>query len=500
MPPFNVPLPLLTDSYKTTHTFLYPEALKMVAYGEFRSGYDRDKTDTRILFCGIRYIIENYVAVRYTVDDVERAAAFFSTHNAAASPFPFPKELFLKFVHENDGYFPVKIAALREGSVVYPHVPVYQITAEKEYARLVTYLETLLTMVWYPTTVATLSRRCRDVIERAYHDTVDDFGMWSLDSRLHDFGFRGCTSVEQSIIGGTAHLINFEGTDTLTAAWYAQYHLNGGKPVGFSIPATEHSIMTAHRNEKMAMTQLLEQFGSGVCACVMDSYDYTAALEKVLPSVAAIKVEKGGFLVLRPDSGEPVEVVLQALRAADSIFGSDVNQKGYKVLRGVGVIQGDGINITTLAKIADAVKAAGYAAQNCAYGMGAGLLQKLNRDTMSFATKLCKIVYMDGSERNVMKMPKSEASKNSLPGEFKVIRNDKSLPVVYPVEAPVAGADELIVVYDHGKTPEWDSFTTVRERARREWTQSAKVFDPISDELKAKMERTKAAQLAANEA
>ena len=79
------------------------------------------------------------------------------------------------------------------------------------------------------------------------------------------------------------------------------------------------------------MTQLLEQFGSGVCACVMDSYDYTFALEKVLPSVASLKTEKGGFLVLRPDSGNPVEVVLQALRAADSIFGSDTNEKGYKV-------------------------------------------------------------------------------------------------------------------------------------------------------------------------
>ena len=63
-----------------------------------------------------------------------------------------------------------------------------------------------------------------------------------------------------------------------------------------------------------AMLRLLDQFGSGVCACVMDSYDYTAALEKVLPSIKAVKLEKGGFLVLRPDSGDPVEVVIQALR------------------------------------------------------------------------------------------------------------------------------------------------------------------------------------------
>ncbi|KAH6569948.1 hypothetical protein BASA62_004544 [Batrachochytrium salamandrivorans] len=437
--PFKIPLPLLTDSYKAAHNRLYPDALKMVAYGEFRSGYNNDKTDARIVFYGLRYIIEHYVAVKYTVQDVEQAEAFFSTHNAGATPFPFPKELFLKFIAENDGYFPIKIIAMPEGSVVYPHVPVYQIIAEKEYSRLVTYLETILTMVWYPSTVATLSRRCRDIIERTYADTVDAAGEWSLASRLHDFGFRGCTSVEQSVIGGCAHLLNFEGSDTMSAAWYAQFHLNNGDPVGYSIPATEHSIMTSFRNEKLAITRLLEQFGSGICACVMDSYDYTAALETVLPSIAALKLEKGGVLVLRPDSGDPVKVVLQALHAADRVFGSDLNSKGFKVLRHVGVIQGDGITIDTLSKIVDAVQSSGFAAQNCAYGMGGGLLQKLNRDTMSFATKLSKIVYSDGSERDVMKMPKTESGKISLPGELKVIRNAEMVPVVYPSETETPG-------------------------------------------------------------
>jgi nicotinamide phosphoribosyltransferase len=100
----------------------------------------------------------------------------------------------------------------------------------------------------------------------------------------------------------------------MSAGFYAQYKLNNGVPVGFSIPATEHSIMTAHSTETKALSRLLEKYGSGVCACVMDSYDYAVALEKVLPSLAKLKVEKGGFLVLRPDSGDPVEVVLMALR------------------------------------------------------------------------------------------------------------------------------------------------------------------------------------------
>ncbi|KAI8913558.1 nicotinate phosphoribosyltransferase family-domain-containing protein [Gorgonomyces haynaldii] len=486
MAQFGIPLGLLTDSYKTTHYKLYPEAQKMVAYGEFRGGYDKDIEDTRIVFYGMRYIIDNYIAKQYTVQDVEEASKFFETHNSGGTQFPFPKDLFLKFVKEHNGYFPVKIQALAEGSVVYPHVPVYQITAEGEYARLVTYLETLLTMVWYPSTVATLSRRCHQIIEQAYHRSVDESGMWSLDSRLHDFGFRGCTSVEQAIIGGCAHLLNFSGTDTLPAAYYAQFRLNNGKPVGYSIPATEHSIMTSHENEKKALTQLLSEFGQGVCACVMDSYDYTLALEKVLPSVAKLKTDKGGFLVLRPDSGDPVSVVLEALLAAEKIFGADLNQKGFKVLRGVGVIQGDGINIKTLADIAQAVEQNGFSAQNVAYGMGGGLLQKVNRDTMQFATKLNFIVYADGTKRDVMKMPKTATSKRSLPGVLSVTR-ELGFPMVVPHEQS-SHHEELKVVYDHGRVCQWDDFDTVRNRVNRQWKHSPKVHNPISEALQSKIE------------
>lgn len=71
--------------------------------------------------------------------------------------------------------------------------------------------------------MATLSRRARDVIEEYFEATVDGGSASPLvDSRLHDFGFRGCTTVEQSVVGGCAHLLNFAGTDTMAAAYYAQ--------------------------------------------------------------------------------------------------------------------------------------------------------------------------------------------------------------------------------------------------------------------------------------
>ncbi|KAF9953258.1 hypothetical protein BGZ72_005582 [Mortierella alpina] len=516
MTPLNIPLAVLTDSYKVTHPFIYPRAQKMVAYGEMRQAYDKDPNDNRIVFYGIRYLIENYIAKKWSLQDVAQAEVFFSTHNAGFTGFPFPKDLFLKIVNEHDGYFPVKIEALPEGTACHAHVPAFQITAEGEMSRLVTYLETLLTMIWYPITVATLSRRSRDLIQAAYDKSVEQDSYWSLESRLHDFGFRACTSIE--------HSLNFTGTDTMSAAFYAQFQLNGGEPVANSIPASEHSVMTAFRTEKEAMEAMINTFGEGVFACVMDSYDYQHALDTILPSVASFKLKKGGFLVLRPDSGDIVESVLLGLRAAEKVFGCDVNQKGYKVIRGCGVIQGDGVSYQSLARILDAVLAEGYAAQNCAFGMGGGLLQKLNRDTMSFATKLCHIVYEDGTKRDVMKHPKTDADKISLPGILDVVRNEQGIPMVYPrAESGIPHKNNILqVVYDHGKVPlsatattssmftpttspsesasnpafllsspdslhAWSKFSDIKARVQREWESLPKTFDPISSALRDKI-------------
>jgi nicotinic acid phosphoribosyltransferase len=193
-----LPISVLTDSYKAGHYAQYPPCKKMVAYGEFRRSFDGDPTDTRFVFFGIRYIVEKYLNRKWTVADVEAADKFYKTHNLGHTPYPYPKDLFLKFIRENDGYFPIKLEALPEGTVANVHVPVYQITAEGEYAPLCTFFETILTHVWYPTTVATLSRRCKEIIQQAFDISVEKEMHFLVNSRLHDFGFRGCTSLEQS--------------------------------------------------------------------------------------------------------------------------------------------------------------------------------------------------------------------------------------------------------------------------------------------------------------
>lgn len=333
----------------------------------------------------------------------------------------------------------------------------------------------------------------RQVIDEAFDKSVDPEFDFLRTSRLHDFGFRGTSSLEQSVLGGIAHLLNFEGSDTMSACYYAQYHLNGGKPVASSIPATEHSVMTSWETEEEAVQNMIDNFGEGLFAAVADSYDYHKYLNTVLPKVAEQIKQKGGMMVIRPDSGDPVECVLAGLEAAAKYFGYSVNSKGYKVISNAAVIQGDGIDYHVICAILDATLKAGFSAQNVAFGMGAGLLQKHNRDTMSFATKLSHITYANGDVRDVMKTPTTDSGKFSLPGKLKVLRQN-GVAMAYPKSATwedkTLEKNELRVVYDCGPVSEvWDSsFDETRERVSREWREAPESADVISSQLKTKIE------------
>ncbi len=483
---FTLPISILTDSYKAGHFAQYPDAKEMIAYGEFRKPFE-GMDDQRMVFYGIRYIVENYLNHQWTIEDIERAADFYSTHNVLGTEYPFPKELFLRVIDEHNGYLPIKLEALPEGTVIYAHTPVYQITARGDFSRLVTFIETLLTQIWYPSTVATLSRHTKQLITEAFKDSVEEDFFFLIPSRLHDFGFRGCTSVEQSVLGGLAHLLNFEGSDTMSACYYGQYHLNDGKPIASSIPATEHSVMTSWETELDAVLNMVDKYGHGLFATVADSYDYDNFLNTVLPEVAPLVKAKGGTHVIRPDSGDPVSCVIRGLEACAKYYGYTVNSKGFKVLNNSAVIQGDGINYFILKDILKATLEAGFSAQNVAFGMGAGLLQKVNRDTMSFATKLCFIEYADGTKRDVMKTPKTDSGKFSLPGKLQVLRT-AGVPTAFPT--PASWEDKTIetnlfeVVYDCGPVDvKWESFEQVRARLEGEWKKLPEEADAISEQL-----------------
>jgi nicotinamide phosphoribosyltransferase len=196
-------------------------------------------------------------------------------------------------------------------------------------------------------------------------------------------------------------------------------------------------------------------------------------------------------------------------RAADTVFGSDLNRKGYKVLRKCGVIQGDGVTYQKVRDIMRTCLEAGFSAQNVAFGMGSGLLQRLHRDTMSFATKLSCVEMKNGDLRHVMKTPKTERSKFSLPGEFEIRRNTGGVPIVYakswsadPTAGVEASENLLRPVYDRRPldVPVWDDFQTIRHRISTEWSSLPRNAEILSDTLKEKIRKISESNVAQSSA
>ena len=325
--------------------------------------------------------------------------------------------------------------------------------------------------ILYPTTVATVSRNCRTIIQRYLEDTADNSD--SLPFKLHDFGARGATSEEAAALGGMAHLVNFAGTDTLSAIMAARRYY-GADMAGFSIPAAEHSTITSwgRDGEARAYANMIQQFGGQdrVVAVVSDSYDIWNAIDNLWGGELREQVEQaGGTLVVRPDSGEPVEIVPEAIERLMARFGYRTNSKGYRVLPDcVRLIQGDGVCAQSIEAILQEMKARGLSADNVAFGMGGELLQKLNRDTQKFAMKASAIC-INGEWRDVYKDPITDPGKRSKRGRLALVRRNESVQTVRAdaLNGDGVGSEEnqLIKVFRNGETLiDWD-FETIRQRA-----------------------------------
>lgn len=404
---------LLTDSYKMTHWKQYPPGTEVVySYLESRGG-EFDET----LFFGLQYLLKKYlegsVVDFFRVKEAEEIAeAHFGRKDL------FNRDGWGHIINDHNGRLPVSIRAVAEGTMVPTRNVLMTIENTCPKCFWVTnYLETLLVQVWYPITVATISHYIRKLIYEFRQKTGSVVGM---EFGLHDFGFRGVSSVESAGIGDAAHLINFKGTDTLAGIMLARKYYNAGMPA-FSIPAAEHSTITSwgRENEVLAMANMLEQYPTGLVACVSDSYNIYEACGEIWGKELKDKVlARDGVLIVRPDSGDPAEVVVKVLDILGLKFGATKNEKGYLVLNPhVRVIQGDGINYGSIRAILTNMARNLWAAENVAFGMGGALLQQMNRDTQRFAFK-CSAVKIKGEWKDVYKEPITDSGKNSKRGRL----------------------------------------------------------------------------------
>lgn len=457
---------LSTDSYKTSHFKQYPPGTsKVTSYIEARPGGIWD----RVVFFGLQAFLREYLSKPITLADVLEAETIFTAHGV-----PFNRDGWLNIVNKHKGYLPVVIEAIPEGSVVPVGTPLVQIyNTDPDAFWLTSYLETaLLRAIWYPSTVATLSWHARQKLAYFVRETTDGDVDAILSFMLHDFGARGASSAETALLGGAAHLINFSGTDTVEGLMGAMRYYDADVVPGFSVPASEHSTMTSwgRDQEEDAYANMMQQFPTGIVSIVADSYDYEKAVTDLFCTELKdlIDVRAGsGRVVIRPDSGDPIQTVLFTLEKLGNAFGFTSNGKGYKVLPDhIRILWGDGIGVPQMEAILATMQLNDWAAENIVFGMGGGLLQKVNRDTLRFAMKANEIE-IDGEVREIAKQPKTDPTKASKSGAQAVVYEGQNNIRVVPKKQLGAWSGNLMQDrFVGGALLNETTFDKVRERAK----------------------------------
>ncbi len=452
-----------TDSYKASHWLQYPpNTTRAFFYLESR-GSDRNWNDT--VFFGLQYILKRYFASPFTQEMVEEAREVITAHG-----LPFNYAGWSRLVEKHEGRLPLRIRAVPEGSIVpLQNVLMTVETTDAEFAWLASWFETQLMRIWYAITVATQSYQIKKDVYKYLIESSDDPDGEIL-YKVHDFGARGVSSQETAAIGGAAHLVNFLGTDTMAALLLHRefYHAS---MAGFSIPAAEHSTVTAWGRdaEVESYRNLLRNFAKpgALLAVVSDSWNIYNAVEHLWGEQLRQEViDSGARIVIRPDSGDPVEVVSRVVALLGEKFGCQTNSKGFKVLNNVRIIQGDGVSQDSVNNILAKLKSDGMSASNIAFGIGGSLLQKVNRDTMRFAYK-CSAIVVDGRLREVYKEPVTDKKKFSKRGRLDLIKIGDEYQTVKmdSVEMSSMPNSALETVFEDGRVMVDDTLDAIRLRA-----------------------------------
>lgn len=449
---------LNVDSYKTSHYLQYPPGAEVVSsYIESRGG---DYDD--VVFFGLQQFLKTYLSQPITQENIDEADAVLTAHGV-----PFNRAGWEYILDKHEGSLPLEVQAVPEGTrLPVSNVLVQVQNTDPNVPWLTSYIETaMLRAVWYPTTIATRSFHCRQTIEKALRETADSTD--GLEFKLHDFGARGVSSRESAEMGGAAHLLSFRGTDTLNAITAIRRYYQGDMP-GFSIPAAEHSTITCWGRDREldAYENMLNQFAGKdqVVAVVSDSYDLFHAIEHLWGDALKQRViDNGGTVVIRPDSGDPADIVCESIRRLMSRFGYHENSKGFLELPSyVRVIQGDGISPSQIRQILAVMKIHRFSADNVAFGMGGELLQNVNRDTLRFAMK-ASAIRTSGAWTDVYKDPVTDRGKRSKRGRLALVKTDEGFSTRRESEL---GSDTnlLRTVFRDGQLEIDESFETIRAR------------------------------------
>ncbi|WP_209444339.1 nicotinate phosphoribosyltransferase [Pedobacter borealis] len=435
---------LLTDGYKVDHRRQYPENTTLV-YSNWTPRKSRLENVNRVVLFGLQYFIKKYI-----IEDFNQ------------NFFKQPKEEILKkyarrinnYLGENLvgiqhiadlhdlGYIPMVFKSLPEGAEVPLRVPMFTMyNTKSEFFWLTNYFETLLSaVVWLPCNSATIAKQYRAILDQYAAETssVPEFVDW----QGHDFSMRGMGGIEAAVTSAAGHLLSFTGTDTIPAIDFLEEYYNADSDkelIGGSVAATEHSVMCMGTNTGELETfkrLILEVYPKGIVSIVSDTWDLWKVLTEYLPVLKDDIIARPGKVVIRPDSGDPVDIICGnpngknenekkgVIELLWDVFGGKTNDKGFKELvPQIGAIYGDSITTERATQICERLKAKGFASTNVVFGIGSFTYQYNTRDTFGFAMK-ATYGEVDGIGREIFKDPiTDDGTKKSAKGLLKIFKN-----------------------------------------------------------------------------
>lgn len=493
----NIPAILLSDTYKQTHDRMYPKSLnKLVSYWVPRKSMFEKPENQKMVWFGIQAFVQEWLLEYFQKN-------FFDLPlNKVVKDYKFTMNIQLgegnydveKIINLHQlGYLPLEINALPEGSLVNMGVPCIELTNTLPgYAWLVQWIECILqSELWKTSNHATIGHMYYKLAKYWYDKNVDA----GIDPRnaFADFGMRGMSCMNEAIRCSAAWLLSSNKTSTIPAIPYLDEYYDADcafNHIGVGAVSTEHSVMGANfaldGNERTFVKRLLtELYPNSSFSMVSDTYDYWNMVENIIPSLKDEILAHKGKLLIRPDSGDMVEITIRTIQTLWDTFGGTVNSKGYKVINPhIGLIYGDGCTLNNLRKIWKKLEEMKFAANNVIFGVGAFCFSAIfegdrmivnTRDTFGCAMKATYGVFGD-KELKIYKDPKTDT------GHLK--KSHRGLVFVEKVDGEYTYKDDMLqeeydeyakthtsamrTVFKDGKMHNRETFTAIRERLANE--------------------------------
>ncbi|QTD37220.1 nicotinate phosphoribosyltransferase [Polaribacter batillariae] len=478
---------LLTDGYKTGHHLQYPKGTEEV-YSNWtpRSNKYGPKGCDKVISFGQQYVIkwlheyfeENFFSKPKTkvCNEIKEELSLYLGTEYDISHYEKLHDL---------QYLPIKVKSLKEGVEVPVRVPMLTIVnTKKEFYWVTNFLETILsTMLWLPMTSASIALNYKRIFKK-WALLTDENNIDFIEFQGHDFSMRGMGGLQSALSSGMGHASVFLGSDTLPViSGLRKYYDAKGFVIG-SVNATEHSVMCAGTKDDEIGTfrELMKTYPTGILSVVSDTWDLWKVLTDYLPKLEKEILSRDGKLVIRPDSGDPVDIIcgkskeIGGMLPEDkgviellwNIFGGTINEQGFKVLNShIGAIYGDSITTERAEQICQRLHDKGFASTNIVLGIGSFTYQFNTRDTFGFAMKATSVV-VNGERRKIFKNPiTDDGIKKSAKGLLKVEIINNEYTLVDEVSEKEENEGELKMIYENGEFFNQIILEEIRERINK---------------------------------